>query len=392
MKCEICKEINLTSIFDLGKIPLADEIYKNKKKSLNQKKFPVKIFKCKNCETFYQSKILNKKKLFHKNYHYRARFTNDVLQGMKSLVNEVEQKIGPIKSKKVLDIGCNDGSLLDFFLKKKAKTYGIEPTNAYKDCKKKHNVTNKFFNIKVAKEFKKKFGCPDIIVFTNVFAHIENLNHLLKSLKVLIKDDTFIVIENHYLLSVLKKMQFDTFYHEHLRTYSLMSFFQIAKKLEMSIYHLKFPNRYGGNIRVIFGSIKFKSIKNIHKKISLEKKKIKFFEKRFQKRFSNWKNAILKKIKNLNTKHGPLFGKAYPARASLIINLLNLDSKNISRIYEKPGSKKIGYYVPGTDIKIISDVYLNNSKPIINFSWHISKEIENYLRKMRISQKIIDII
>ena len=121
MKCEICKEINLTSIFDLGKIPLADEIYKNKKKSLNQKKFPVKIFKCKNCETFYQSKILNKKKLFHKNYHYRARFTNDVLQGMKSLVNEVEQKIGPIKSKKVLDIGCNDGSLLDFFLKKKLK-------------------------------------------------------------------------------------------------------------------------------------------------------------------------------------------------------------------------------------------------------------------------------
>ena len=103
-------------------------------------------------------------------------------------------------------------------------------------------------------------------------------------------------------------------------------------------------------------------------------------------------NAILKKIKNLNTKHGPLFGKAYPARASLIINLLNLDPKNISRIYEKPGSKKIGYYVPGTDIKIISDVYLNNSKPIINFSWHISKEIENYLRKMRISQKIIDII
>jgi len=107
------------------------------------------------------------------------------------------------------------------------------------------------------------------------------LDHLLKSLKVLIKDNTFIVIENHYLLSVLKKMQFDTFYHEHLRTYSLMSFFRIAKKLKMSIYHLKFPNRYGGNIRVIFGSIKSNSINNIHEKISLEKKKIKFFEKRF---------------------------------------------------------------------------------------------------------------
>ncbi len=205
MNCEICKKLTLKPFFSLGYIPLADEIYKVKKKSTNQKKYKVEILKCTNCETLYQKKIVNKKKLFHKNYHYRARFTNDVLDGMKNLVNETELIYGKLIGKKVLDIGCNDGSLLNFFNKKGAKTFGIEPTNAFRDADKKHIIYNEFFNKKNAKKFLKKNGSPDIIVFTNVFAHIENLNDLIKSLKIMCNEKTFVIIENHYLLSVLKK-------------------------------------------------------------------------------------------------------------------------------------------------------------------------------------------
>ena len=76
----------------------------------------------------------------------------------------------------------------------------------------------------------------DLICFTNVFAHIENLNELLKNLKALINKDTVLIIENHYLGSILKKNQFDTFYHEHPRTYSLKSFSFIAKNDRTKVY------------------------------------------------------------------------------------------------------------------------------------------------------------
>ena len=59
-----------------------------------------------------------------------------------------------------------------------------------------------------------------------------------------------IIIENHYLGEVIKKTQFDTFYHEHPRTYSLSSFMKIADNLKMNITKFEFPKRYGGNIRV----------------------------------------------------------------------------------------------------------------------------------------------
>jgi hypothetical protein len=65
------------------------------------------------------------------------------------------------------------------------------------------------------------------------------------------------VIENHYLGSIVEKTQFDTFYHEHPRTYSLNSFSHIAKRLGLELSWVDFPHRYNGNIRVHLTSSNF---------------------------------------------------------------------------------------------------------------------------------------
>ena len=91
-----------------------------------------------------------------------------------------------------------------------------------------------------------------------------------------------IVIENHYLGSVLEKNQFDTFYHEHPRTYSLQSFNYISKLLGLSITKVKFPKRYGGNIRIFLENHKYSKqyAKGIKEK---EKKFLRLFLKLIKK-------------------------------------------------------------------------------------------------------------
>src|SRR5205814_1542893 len=127
------------------------------------------------------------------------------------------------------------------------------PTDAYLDAKAKgHQMTNAFFDREVAK----KHIQPDVVTFTNVFAHIEDLKGLEDAVRILMKEDTLLVIENHYLGAVLEKNQFDTFYHAHPRTYSLKSFYQIAENLGRQILDYEFPSRYGGNIRVVIGDKK----------------------------------------------------------------------------------------------------------------------------------------
>ena len=115
-------------------------------------------------------------------------------------------------------------------------------------------------------------------------------------MKLLTGDKTKIIIENHYLGSVIKKKQFDTFYHEHPRTYSLRSFLKIAEMLNMQVESCGFKKRYGGNIRVIIGNNK---INNFNKIISKEKNFFKII--RFKNLLLNGKKYF-KKIINLNKK------------------------------------------------------------------------------------------
>src|ERR1019366_1636060 len=111
-------------------------------------------------------------------------FTADVLKGMVGLVESCESRLGSLAGKTVLDIGCNDGSLLDYFKAKGATTVGIEPTAAFREAEQKGHVTFEgFLSEDIAAAVVASHGNPDIITFTNVFDHIENLSEVLGALQ-----------------------------------------------------------------------------------------------------------------------------------------------------------------------------------------------------------------
>ena len=384
-KCEVCGNQNLIEVLDLGKHPLCDDLIPVGEEKVSNE-YPIEILFCNNCLTAHQKYQVPKDILFTSNYHYRARMTGSVLLGMKDLVNSCEKRIGNLKNKLILDIGSNDGSLLDFFKEKGCKTIGVEPTRAANESD--HYTINSFFDKSVVGEIIEKFGKPDLITFTNVFAHIDNLQELISNVKSLMKENTFLVIENHYLGSVLKYGQFDTFYHEHPRTYSRESFKHIAKKLDKKLTDVEFVSRYGGNIRVF--------ISNVSNNSSV------FDESNFEQKFSimknnmnEWIDLTKNKLLELVKIHGPLKAKAFPGRAAILVKLLDLQNDKISNVYEIFGSKKIYHYVPSTLIPILPEKELYKTmKPddiIINLAWHLPEEVRSNLQKNNFKGDVINI-
>ena len=393
--CEVCGNADLEPVLDLGPHPLCDDLVPVGDSRVCSE-YPIDILFCRRCVTAHQRFQVPKDELFPKTYHYRSRFTADVLSGMAALVDSCAERLGGLEGKLVLDIGCNDGSLLDAFKRKGAVTVGLEPTGAYADgLGKGHALYNDFLSVDAARAIRAKHGSPDVITFTNVFAHIEDLPAVLAALRELMTPKTALVIENHHLGAVLDRCQFDTFYHEHPRTYSLSSFRQIAKDLGVALSAVEFPSRYGGNIRAFLNlpGAGDASAGAVEAALRAEER----YGERFALMRSNvelWRATMSKRIAELHAKHGKLSAKAFPGRSAILVKLLGVDSDVIGAVHEKPGSMKIGHYVPGTRIPIKSDdeLFANPPPVLLNLAWHISAEIRAYLKQHGYQGEVVDIL
>lgn len=387
-RCEICENQVLVPVLNLGAQPMCDDLIPLGD-ARRPHTYPLELVACEHCLTVHQKKQIRKMILFPKSYHYRAAMTQDVIAGMRDLVSVIREETGGLARKIVLDVGCNDGTLLSLFKAEGATTIGIEPTDAAEDALPHADaVINDFFGPEAVDEYLASHPAPDVITFTNVFAHIEDLNSTISCVRTLSKKDTFVVIENHYLGAILERHQFDTFYHEHPRTYSLRSFQFVAHKLEMAVVSVTFPARYNGNIRVVL------TRRDNPRPISVDETGLidKFHGMR--RYIEQRRSEILEQLNRLAVIHGPLPAKAFPGRASVLINYFGIDETLISAAYEKPQSPKIGHYIPGTRIPILDEreFFAKEGAPIlVNMAWHIHDEIQRYVRARGFTGELLEV-
>jgi hypothetical protein len=168
--------------------------------------------------------------------------------------------------------------------------------------------------------------------------------------------------------------------------------------LEAEILGVDFPSRYGGNIRVSFGRDHLTPALDKEKMRGLEIREAAFGSAFFalSRNVEHWRESKGDEIRSLVAKYGKLRAKAFPGRAAILVKLLALDEQMILAVYEKPGSLKVGHYLPGTRIEIHSDDELfrlpDQTLPIINLAWHIPFEIRAYLIEHKYSGPIINML
>ena len=392
-KCQISGSNDLKSIMFLGYLPPPTEMKKIHSKIEEETFYPADLVYSPTSKLVQLNTIVNKKILFSKDYAYTSSTTKILRENFQELYNDCNKIVKISSSDLVIDIGSNDGNLLGNF-KNHHRVLGITPEKIGKIAIRKGIPTLiRYFDETTAKLVLKKHGRAKIITATNVFAHIENVSKLMKNILKILQRDGVFISESHYLVSLIKTNQYDTIYHEHLRYYSLSSLKYLFDKYGLKIIHAKKINTHGGSIRVYATkSKKFKINKNVKKILDLEKRYLNW------KTFNNFRKnvfkskinlySILKRIKNKNKK---ICGIGAPARASTLINYIGLDENIIDYVLEIEGSKKIGNYIPGTKIPILSEKKLFVDQPnyAILFSWHIASELKIKLRKRGFKGKFI---
>jgi len=392
-KCQISNSNKLESLIFLGYLPPVNTLKKIGSTPEEEISFPAELLYCKKSKLAQLGCIVDKEILFPYSYPYTSSTTKVLRENFADLYKDTSKIINLHKDDLIVDVGSNDGNLLGNF-KGKHRVLGVTPEKIGEIAIKKGIPTIiDYFNKKTSLKIIKKYGKAKIITATNVFAHIDDINSIVKSIKQTLKEDGVFISESHYLLPLIQTVQYDTIYHEHLRYYSLESLNFLLKKHKLEIFDVKEISTHGGSIRVYASRKgKYKISHRVKKQFKKEKKNLnkKSFEK-FKKNVISSKINLFNLIKKIKDKNKNIFGVGAPSRASTLINYLGLDQDIIDCVLEINGSYKIGNYIPGTKIPILDERILSNKMPdfLILFSWHIKDELKKNLKKKGFKGKFI---
>ena len=392
-QCQFSKKKDLVKILSLGFLPGVNQMHKIGSKNNYENFFPTNLVYSPSSKLFQIDNIVDKKILFPKSYPYTSSTTKILRENFKNLFEETN-KLFKIKSNDlVVDIGSNDGNLLEKF--KNCRVLGITPEKIGLQAIKKGIPTIiDYFSSNVSNKILKKYGKAKIITATNVFAHIDNIEELLKNILKILKKDGVFISESHYFLSLVKTLQYDTIYHEHLRYYTVLSLTEIFKKYNLKIFKVKKINTHGGSIRVFVSrnNSKFKIDKSVKLTINEEEKNLTFAK------LQNFKNNIFKSkidlistLHNLKKKNKKIYGVGAPSRATTLVNFVGLNEDIIDYICEIKGSHKINHLLPGTRIPIVDEEIIFKNKPeyLLILSWHIYKDLIKIFKKKGFKGKFI---
>lgn len=385
--CQVCNSKKLHTVLDLGHQPLCDTLLTVEMLNEPEKTYPLRMVWCENCTNVQIDYCVSGSEVYHPDYPYRSGITKELAKYQVNISLSLIEKYNLKPKDLVIDVGSNDGTLLSGFKREGIKTLGVEPTNIAKIANVNGIKTiQSFFDIKTSEKIKKKYGEASVVVTTNTFAHMQTIGEFIMGAYNLLKNDGIFVNETHYLLDVIRGGQFDTIYHEHLRTYSLKSLIKLFKPYNFTLTDVERGDRYGGNIRVHM--TKGRGRKFSARVTELLKTEDEFglgkletftkFADRVKKARLEFMDFLIKTKKS--GKH--IVGNSCPGRCSTLINYYGIDSELLPYLAEQPTSLKLGMYLPGKHIPVVNNQRLIDEQPdfVVLMAWHYAKPIMEQLK------------
>jgi len=350
LNCRSCNKEEFLGFISLNKQPPANAFLKEDdfQKEIS---YSLDVTCCKNCllVQLTDESYIPRDKLFL-DYAYASSISGGLRKHFTDLAVKIKSEFNP---KLVVDIGSNDGVLLKPLLELGCESVGVEPArNLAKQANDKGLETicsyfDKYTVDKIISEKRK----ADIVVASNVFAHLDEYHEIIENVKSLLSEDGTYIIEVQYFADMINDMTFDNIYHEHVMYYTIHSLINLFNKHEMNVYRVEKIPTHGGSIRVYI-SEEIEIQQSVIELINEERKngidKLQTMEK-FNDKLQNNINEIRELFERLNKENKKIFGYGAPAKSSTMINSIGLTNENIELIIEDSPLKQ-GLFTPGSHI------------------------------------------
>ncbi len=382
MKCRICSNL-ISPFMSFGDMPIANG-FLDKNEFKTDYFFELAPAFCDKCFSFQIETQPDPQMMFHENYPFFSRSSKHMQEHFKNYAAWVKEHYLTSSSDPfVVEIGSNDGILLENFSSKGINHLGIEPSSNVAEIAIRNGVNTKisFFSQEVANSISENIGKADAILAANVMCHIPDLNEIGKAAQILLKDKGVLIFEDPYLGEMIQKVSYDQIYDEHVYIFSALSVHNIFAASDFELIDVIPQVTHGGSMRYILCK---KGVRKISEKVKdtiVNEKKLGLDDSSryeiFKTDCENSKERLINLLSEYSKSGKKVVGYGATSKSTTILNYCGIKSNLIEFISDTTPIKQ-NKFSPGMHIPIkpYEDFLLYNPDIAVLFAWNHRKEIE----------------
>lgn len=379
-KCLICRD-SIEPFMSFGKMPLANG-FLTKERFTNEYFFELKVSFCSKCVMLQLAEQPEAQKMFHENYPFLSGTSSRMAVHFKEFAYDVMKNHLRARNPFVMEIGSNDGIMLQHFAAGGIRHLGIEPSASVANIAREKGVQTLcgFFNEEMARNILREHGQTDAFLGANVMCHVSNLNSVISGIKILLKPDGVILFEDPYLGDVIEKISYDQIYDEHAFLFSVSSIQNAFERQGMEVVDVEPQPTHGGSMRYV---IAHTGMKTVSRRVTdqLEKEKTiglqdRWTYERFKTHCERSRDKLRSLLTALKEKGKRVAGYAATSKSTTVLNYAGIRADLIEYISDTTPAKQ-GKFSPGMHIPVRPYKEFSASYPdyAVLFAWNHMEEI-----------------
>jgi methylation protein EvaC len=379
-KCLIC-DSEYSSFVDFGFMPIANA-FATEKQIKNEYTFSMKVGFCGNCYMVQLVEQPEREKMFHENYAFFSSTSSYMKEHFKLFANSVSELQDLNEDSFVVEVGCNDGILLENFIIDNIPCLGIEPSKnvAQVAMEKGIEVITHFFDRPLAENILQSYQKADVILSANVMCHIPYMHSIYDGVKTLLKEDGVFMFEDPYLGEIIEKTSFDQIYDEHVFLFSALSVKYLANMHDLELVNVEPQITHGGSMRYTIAHKGIKKVSQNVVKLIGQEKKLGLDKKQsylgFTDNINKIKNDLINLLTKLKNDGKRVVAYGATSKSTTVTNYFGITPDLVECIYDTTPIKQ-NKLSPGAHIPILPYDQFRQSDPdyVLLFAWNHATEI-----------------
>lgn len=379
-QCRICGSGDLRSFLDLGHQPPANALLREDELALPEPSFPLALAHCPACQLILTTHVVAPDLLF-RNYFYFSSVSEAMSRHFAAYAADVADRFVPPNGL-VVELGSNDGILLRTLIGRDVRILGVDPARNVAEVARSRGVPTvaEYFGEDVARQIRLEHGPASALIANNVFAHIDDLDGVMRGVSALLDDRGVLVIEAPYVVPFLEHLEFDTVYHEHLSYLGVHCLSSLFGRHGFEVVDVREQSVHGGSIRV-FAQRKGVAavLPSVARMLSVEREAGVGDPARldaFARSVERIRTDIRATVERLRNEGKRVVGYTAPAKGNVLLNYCKLGPAEIEYLADATPQKQ-GLYNPGMHIPIKSPEHFREDRPDVALllAWNHKDEI-----------------